>query len=189
MNGHHLSSNLNRREPIQQPTLPLLPPASNHRDAARQHAAEQHRRPLISPFPALHSMAIEGLNECEYNEYGDGMCTGCNGRISAFPSEERLRTRLARRREISAPHWRRIQIAGVVDFLGRLRPLLATRRGKTTRTEGVHRRRNGFFLAAAISSFNSLTLRSGGVYEGIPRSTGGTGRHLGGVLIPGRYRR
>jgi hypothetical protein len=73
-------------------------------------------------------------------------------------------------------------IAGAAGFLGRLRPRLATRQGRTTRTEGVHRRRNGFFLAASIPSPSSLSLRNGGVHEGLPRSTGGIGRHLGGFL-------
>jgi hypothetical protein len=59
---------------------------------------------------------------------------------------------------------------------------ITTPLGHPPRQNRPHRRRNGFFLAASITSPGSLTLRNGGVHEVLPRSTGGIGRHLGGFL-------
>jgi hypothetical protein len=49
------ASNLNRREPIQRPTLPLLPPAPNHGSAVQGHGEDAitgtpivpHNEPLL----------------------------------------------------------------------------------------------------------------------------------------------
>jgi hypothetical protein len=59
---------------------------------------------------------------------------------------------LTRRRAIHAPHRPATLIAGADGSPGRLRPHTATRRGKTTCTEGVHRRRQ--FLPSTRSRSN-----------------------------------
>jgi hypothetical protein len=44
-----LASNINRREPIQHPTLPLLPPAPNHDGAVQGHYGDTITGTPIAP--------------------------------------------------------------------------------------------------------------------------------------------
>jgi hypothetical protein len=57
------------------------------------------------------------------DEYRDGLLTSNGAEELPSHGTRQSAAEHRRRRDISAPHRRRIQIAGVVDFLGRLRPL------------------------------------------------------------------
>jgi hypothetical protein len=147
--------------------------------------SELSRQPIPSPR-VLYTVTRGAIRCYGWFEQDERVLTA-QEMVSGLGGEACIRGPLPQlRRPIRPPPWRKTPIASAPASLDDSDAPWPHSRAEPPAPKGVHRRCDGFFLAASIPPPSSLSLRNGGftrVYHGV---TGGTGRHLGGVLIPGQ---